>query len=129
MVQNSAIMNKDTLLESILRILMAADVMKYVLGFNYKRILNYKTNKWNTHLPAEIGIDGCYHIVNNQQKCFFCVDEGLVTLKEGKWTILNQKNSTRALNKVYYAKKDLKNRFMDRHFKGSLQMKMVKLRV
>lgn len=90
-----------------------------------KGILSYKTNKWEYHLPAEIGIDGCYHIVNNSKsgEVFFCADEGLVTLKEGKWTILNQKNLPELPeNKVYYAKKDLKNRLWIGTFKGSIMI-------
>jgi hypothetical protein len=90
-----------------------------------KGILSSKNNNWEYHLPAEIGIDGCYHIINNSKsnEVFFCADEGLIILKERKWSILNQKNLPELPeNKVYYAKRDLKNRLWIGTFKGSLMI-------
>ncbi|MBF4518362.1 hypothetical protein IRZ71_18555 [Flavobacterium sp. ANB] len=88
-----------------------------------KGILSFKDGKWKYHLPAEIGIDGCYHIINNPKsgEVFFCADEGLMILKDGNWKILNQKNLPELpVNEVYYAKKDSKNRLWIGTFKGSL---------
>ena len=89
------------------------------------RLTSYKNNNWKYHLPAEIGIDGCYNIINNSKsgELFFCADEGLITLKQGKWNILNQKNLPELPeNKIYYAKKDLKNRLWIGTFKGSIMI-------
>lgn len=90
-----------------------------------KGILSFKNNIWKYHLPTDIGIDGCYKIINNQKtgEVFFCADEGLVILKNEKWDIITRKKMPELPeDKVYYAKRDSKNRLWIGTFKGSLMV-------
>ena len=90
-----------------------------------KGIFSYKNNSWEFHSPEKIGINGCYHIINNPKsgEVFFCADAGLVTFKNGNWSIINKKNLAKLPdNRVHYAKRDSKNRLWIGTFKGSLMI-------
>jgi hypothetical protein len=88
-------------------------------------IYSYKEDKWLKHDEEDIGIDGCYQIINNPKtgELFFCADEGLLIHKGGEWFMLNQSNLKELpAQKVYFAKRDSKNRLWIGTFKGSLML-------
>ncbi|CCG52265.1 Probable sensor protein precursor [Flavobacterium indicum GPTSA100-9 = DSM 17447] len=80
---------------------------------------------WNKHDINEIGIDGAYDIINNPktEELFFCSDKGLTIFSKGKWKTIN-KEIVKELpsNRVYYAKKDSKNRIWIGTFSGSIMI-------
>lgn len=86
------------------------------------RIYSFDNSKWTTYDSTEIGIKGAYEIINNPKtgEVFFCSDEGLKILKDGKWSTIN-KNNFKELpsNRVTFAKRDSKNRIWIGTFSGS----------
>ncbi|MFV0146350.1 hypothetical protein OBJ68_13245 [Empedobacter falsenii] len=80
---------------------------------------------WNKHDINEIGIDGAYKIINNPktEELFFCSDKGLTIFSNGKWKTIN-KEIVKELpsNRVYFAKKDSKNRIWIGTFSGSIMI-------
>ena len=80
---------------------------------------------WNKHDINEIGIDGAYKIINNPktEELFFCSDKGLTIFSKGKWKTIN-KEIVKELpsNRVYFAKKDSKNRIWIGTFSGSIMI-------
>lgn len=95
--------------------------IKWVYGGN--NIYSYNDKKWVKYDPKKIGIDGAYKIINNRKtgEIFFCSDEGLTIYKNGIWTNLN-KEIIKELpsNRVYFAKRDSKNRIWIGTFNGSV---------
>lgn len=90
--------------------------------YRTKAIYSYDDKDWTQHDPAEIGIDGAYDILNNPAtgEIFFCSDEGLTILKDGKWTNISQTQfPDLPSNRVYYAKRDAKNRIWIGTFSGT----------
>lgn len=90
-----------------------------------KGILSFKNNIWKHHPKSEIGIDRCSSIINNPKtnEVFFCDDEGLTIFKDGKWSAINKKTLPELPdNRVFYAKRDFKNRLWIGTFKGSLMI-------
>lgn len=97
--------------------------IKWVYGAN--NIYSYNDKKWTKHDPKEIGIDGAYKIINNPKtgEVFFCSDEGLTILQDGKWSNLN-KEKIKALpsNRVTFAQRDSRNRIWMGTFNGSVMI-------
>jgi sugar lactone lactonase YvrE len=93
---------------------------KWVYGKN--NIYSYNDKKWTIYDPKEIGIDGAFKIINNSKtgEVFFCSDEGLTIYQNGKWSNIN-KDKIKELpsNRVYFAKRDSKNRIWIGTFSGS----------
>lgn len=90
--------------------------------FAKDNIYSYDDVKWTKYDSAAIGIDGAYEIVNNAAtgEVFFCSDEGLTILKDGKWSNINKsKFSNLPSNRVNYAKRDAKGRIWIGTFSGS----------
>jgi len=88
----------------------------------YKEIYSYNDSIWILHDSTLTGIDGAYDIINNAEtgELFFCSDEGLTIYKNGSWTNINTSSSQwLPTNRVYYAKKDSKNRIWVGTFGGS----------
>jgi sugar lactone lactonase YvrE len=93
---------------------------KWVYGKN--NIYSYNDKKWTIYDPKEIGIDGAFKIINNSKtgEVFFCSDEGLTIYQNGKWSnINNDKIKELPSNRVYFAKRDSKNRIWIGTFSGS----------
>lgn len=81
--------------------------------------------KWNFHSPNKIGIDGAYKIINNKLsgEVFFCSDEGLTIYSNGVWSNINQDSILELpSNRVYFAKRDSKNRLWIGTFSGSIMI-------
>ncbi|WP_298121347.1 two-component regulator propeller domain-containing protein [Flavobacterium sp.] len=89
-----------------------------------KSIYNY-SDKWSKLDQSEIGIDGAYDIINNKKnnELFFCSDKGLTIYKNGEWNTLNkEKLPELPSNRVYFAKRDSKNRIWIGTFSGTLMI-------
>jgi Two component regulator propeller len=99
------------------------DNIKWVYGT--KSIYSYDDNKWTKYDPKVIGIDGAFKIINNSKtsELFFCSDEGLTIYNKGKWSNIN-KDKVKELpsNRVYFAKRDSKNRIWIGTFSGSIMI-------
>jgi len=96
---------------------------KWVYGKN--NIYSYNDKKWTIYDPKEIGINRAFKIINNPKtgEVFFCSDEGLIIYQNGKLSNLN-KDKIRELpsNRVYFAKRDSKNRIWIGTFSGSVMI-------
>ncbi|HRH50143.1 MAG TPA: two-component regulator propeller domain-containing protein [Panacibacter sp.] len=96
---------------------------KWVYGKN--NIYSYNDKKWTIYDPKEIGINGAFKIINNPKtdEVFFCSDEGLTIYQNGKWSNIN-KDKIKELpsNRVYFAKRDSKNRIWIGTFSGSVMI-------
>lgn len=95
--------------------------VKWIYGGS--NIYSYDNSKWTMYDPKVIGIDGAYKIINNEKsgEVFFCSDKGLIIYKDGKWTAINQeKVKELPSNRVYFAKRDSKNRIWLGTFSGSI---------
>lgn len=80
---------------------------------------------WYFHSPEKIGIDGAYKIINNERtgEVFFCSDEGLTIFADGEWSNINRDSIPELpSNRVYFAKKDSKNRIWIGTFSGSIMI-------
>jgi sugar lactone lactonase YvrE len=101
---------------------LGADNENTIWVYGGNRIYSYNDKKWTVYDPREIGIDGAYEIINNPKtgEVFFCSDEGLTIYKNGKWSNLN-KDKIKELpsDRVYFAKRDSKNRIWIGTFSGS----------
>lgn len=88
-----------------------------------QHIYSYDNNKWAVYDPKVIGIGGTFKIVNNKAsgEVFFCSDSGLVIRKNNTWSMLD-KSKIKELpsNRVYFAKRDSKNRIWIGTFSGSV---------
>ncbi len=97
------------------------DNIKWVFATN--NVYSYNDKKWTMYDPKEIGFDGGYEIINNPKsgEVFFCSDEGLTILQDGKWSNLN-KDKIKELpsNRVTFAQRDSKNRIWIGTFSGSV---------
>jgi Two component regulator propeller len=95
--------------------------LKWVHGG--RDIYSYNDEKWTVYDPKLIGDAGAYKIINNEKtgEVFFCTDHGLTIYKDGKWTNLN-KDKIKELpsNRIYFAKRDSKNRIWIGTFNGSV---------
>jgi hypothetical protein len=88
-------------------------------------IHSYDDKQWTKHDPKEIGIDGAYKIINHPRtgEIFFCSDEGITILKNGKWSNLNRdKIKELPSNRVTFAQRDSKNRLWIGTFSGSVMI-------
>lgn len=93
--------------------------------FAYQTLYSYSKNQWKKYAIEEIGISRGYDIINNPltNEVYFCSDEGLTIYKEGAWSNLNQtKIPQLPSNRVYFAKKDTKNRIWIGTFSGSIMI-------
>lgn len=98
------------------------DNFKWLDGLN--SIYNYK-EKWTKLDQNESGIDNAYKIINNVKynELFFCSDKGLTIYKNGKWNTLNKEKITELpSNRVYFAKRDSKNRIWIGTFSGTIMI-------
>jgi ligand-binding sensor domain-containing protein len=95
--------------------------VKWVYGGN--NIYSYDDSKWTMFDPNVIGIDGAYKIINNASsgEVFFCSEKGLIIYKGGNWSALNhEKIKELPSDRVYFAKRDSKNRIWIGTFSGSV---------
>lgn len=80
---------------------------------------------WNKHEVNDIGVDKAYDIINNfkTDELFFCSDKGLTILSKGKWRTISQETIKELpSNRVYFAKKDSKNRIWIGTFSGTIMI-------
>lgn len=94
--------------------------VKWVYGKN--NIYSFDNVKWTKYDSAEIGINKAFDIVNNPKtgEVYFCSNNGLTISKEGKWTTIDKsKYKDLPSNRVYYAKKDARNRVWIGTFDGT----------
>jgi len=87
-------------------------------------IYKYANNKWEKFDSLRIGIDGAYRIIPNPDgSIFFAADNGLLELKEDKWTMLNKDKITQLpSNRVYDAYRDKRGRVWIGTFSGSIMV-------
>lgn len=88
-------------------------------------IYSFDNHKWKKYDAAEIGIDGAYRILNQPKtgELFFCSDEGLTILKDGKWSNLNSdKIKDLPSNRVAFAQRDAKKRLWIGTYSGSIMI-------
>jgi len=97
------------------------DNTKWIFATN--NVYSYNDNSWTKYDSAKIGTDYGYKIINNPktEEVFFCSDKGLVIYKNGNWskidsTVIKELPS----NRVYFAKRDSKNRIWIGTFSGSI---------
>lgn len=88
-------------------------------------IYSYDDKKWTKYDKKYIGIDKSYEIVNNKKtgEVFFCSEEGLVILKDNKWSTINKdKVKELPVNRISYAARDSKNRLWIGTFRGTVMI-------
>jgi hypothetical protein len=96
---------------------------KWVFAKN--NIYSYDDKKWKVYDSTEIGIKGAYNIINNPKtaEVFFCSDNGLSIYQNGKWKNINKTNlGELPSNRIYFAKRDSKNRLWIGTFSGSVMV-------
>jgi len=99
------------------------DNVKWVYGID--NIYSFNNVKWTKYDPKEIGINGVYEMVNNPKtnEVFFCSDEGLTILKDGKWSNINKTEVKEfPSNRVTFAKRDSENRIWIGTFSGTVMI-------
>ena len=93
---------------------------KWVYGKN--NIYSFNNSKWTKYDSTEIGINNAFDIINNPKtgEVYFCSNNGLTIYKDGKWMTLDRsKYKNLPSNRVYYAKKDSRNRIWIGTFDGT----------
>lgn len=90
-----------------------------------KNIYSFDNQKWQKYDSSKIGIDGAYDIINNPKtgEVYFCSDEGLTIYKNGEWSNINkEKVKEFPSDRVYFAKRDSKNRIWIGTFSGTVMI-------
>ncbi len=96
---------------------------KWVFGTG--NIYSFNDGKWTKYEESEVGITKGYKIINNPNtnELFFISEKGLTIYKNGKWSLINQENTPGLpSNRVYFAKRDSKNRIWIGTFNGSVMI-------